>query len=287
MKGLKFNDLTDIPIIDAHVHVFPDRLAMAVRQWFAAHAWEFVPRGRTDDLLRDLFAAGAAGLVLMPYAHRPGMAEGLNNFTADLVKKFDRTRGLAAIHPHDQNQRDLVDRAINQLGLCGVKLHCHVQKTAPDDPVLFPLYEALIEFNGILNIHAGREPASEAYGINVHEISGTARLANVLDRYPELTIIVPHLCWDEPDELFSLMDGYPNLFTDTAMILADFFPVNLDREKLIKYADRILYGTDYPHIPYPVETEIQALLSLNLGESASRKIFHENAAMLFNLKSME
>jgi len=279
-----YRDLTDIPIIDTHVHVFPQKLAEAVRHWFEGYAWKFKYQGSPEQLLQAQFDNGVAGLVLLTYAHRPGIADELNAYVASLIKRFPNIAGLATLHPEDTNPGDIIKRAHEEWGLCGVKLHCHVQKVAPDDPVLFPTYEALLQFDGVLNIHAGREPAIEAYGLDVRAISGARRVERILKRYPELKIIVPHLGFDESERFYSLLDAYPTLYLDTTMMLADFFDVAVDREKLIQYADRILYGSDYPHIPYSMEREVRAILEMDLGEEATRKIFYENAKMLFPIK---
>ena len=192
-----YSDLTHIPIIDTHVHVFPQKLSDAVRHWFEGYAWKFKYQGSPEELLQAQFDNGVAGLVLLSYAHRPGIAEQLNDYVASLIKRFPNTVGLATLHPEDKDPAGIIKRAHEELGLCGVKLHCHVQKTAPDDPILFPTYEALIQFDGVLTIHAGREPAIDAYGLDVRAITGAGRVEKILERYPELKIIIPHLGFDE------------------------------------------------------------------------------------------
>ncbi|MGD8226972.1 MAG: amidohydrolase family protein [Desulfobacteraceae bacterium] len=281
---MMYQDLTKIPIIDTHVHVFPQKLSEAVRQWFEGYAWKFKYEGSPEELLQTQFDNGVAGLVLLSYAHRPGIADQLNDYVASLIKRFPYTAGLATLHPEDKNHGDIIKRAHEELGLCGVKLHCHVQKVAPDDPVLFPTYEALIQFDGVLNIHAGREPAIDAYGLDVRAISGARRVEKVLRRYPELKIIVPHLGFDESDRFYSLLEGHPTLYLDTTMMLANFFDAPVNGEKLIRYADRILYGSDYPHIPYSMEREVRGILEMDLGEDVTRKIFYVNATKLFPIK---
>lgn len=75
---------------------------------------------------------------------------------------------------------------------------------------------------------------------------------NVLKKYPKIEFIGAHLAsleWSF-DELGKRLDSYPNLKIDMA---ARMYPIqyqsNIDREKvrnfMIKYQDRILYGTDY------------------------------------------
>ena len=277
----KFTEIAGVPVVDSHVHIFPPEIFAAVKNWFETFAWGFHGKGTLDELIQYQFECGASGLVFMSYSHKPGVAGKLNEFTARMVKRYPHTVGLAAVHPHDPDYRDILDRAFNELGLCGLKLHCHVMKIAPDDPSLFPIYELLSDLGGVLNIHAGREPASDAYGLDVRTITGADRVINLLDHFPELRVIIPHFGWDEQDRFFDLLEIYPNLYLDTTMMLSDFFDGTVARDKIARYADRILYGTDYPHIPYPVERELKAICEIGLEESALRRILFENALKLY------
>lgn len=279
-----FKELTDLPIIDAHVHAFPDRMYMAVKRWFELYAWPFEPEGQVMEMMSDLYNRGVEATVLMNYAHQPGLADFLNSSLAEIVGQLPRAAGLGAVHPDDDNPGSIVHKAIDEYGLHGIKIHTHVIGVAPDDPRMFPIYEAVLENDGIMNIHAGREPASKAYGLEVHSVSGVERTEQVLKRYPELKLIIPHLGFDEERKFYRLLDKYPNLYLDTAMVIVDFFPVEIDLRPLADYADRILFGTDYPHIPYPVDTELRMFLDLELGDEANRKILHENARKLFGFK---
>jgi predicted TIM-barrel fold metal-dependent hydrolase len=279
-----YSDLTDNPVIDTHVHIFPQKLSDAIRHWFETHAWHFKYQGTVEELIQGQFSNGAVGLVLLCYAHRKGMSRDLNRFVSHMVGRFPNTKGLATIHPDDENPRDILKEAFDEWGLCGVKIHCHVQKIAPDDLRLYPIYGLLQESGGILNIHAGKEPAIDAYGMDVRAITGAERMERVLRRFPELKIIIPHLGFDESDKFYRLMDQFPNLYMDTTMVLGHFFQVTVDREKLIHYGDRILYGSDYPHIPYHMDREVKALLEMNLGRLVTEKILYRNAVELFQLE---
>ena len=278
---MRFQELTPIPIIDAHVHVFPSKLFDALKKWFKEHAWEFFKDATAEEFIQEQFDSGVAGLVLMTYAHRPGIARGLNEFMAGLLESFPHVVGFAAIHPEDKYPKEIIRHAFEQCGLCGVKMHCHVKGVAPDDPSMFPIYEAVAGHDGIVTVHAGREPAIKAYGLDVRSITGADRMEKVLRHFPELKIVVPHLGIDETERFYDLMDEYPNLYLDTAMVLSPVFIVDIILERFIGHADRILYGTDYPQIPHSVETELKKLLSLGLGEEILRKILFENARKLF------
>jgi uncharacterized protein len=273
---------TSIPVIDTHIHVFPDKLGLAVRRWFEAFAWPFhLPPDTARGYLDNYLSGGLKGMVLMSYAHRPGVARDLNAFVGDLLRRYPCARGLAAVHPDDPRPKDIIAEAFEKYGLSGVKLHCHVQRTAPDDPRLFPVYEALLEWDGVLNIHAGTEPASDAYGVDLRTVTGASRVANVLTRYPDMKMIVPHFGWNEFDRFAGLVKRYPHVYMDTTMMLAGFFPAKISPTMVEACPERMLYGTDYPHIPYAVETELDGLLSLDLKPETLRLVLSGNASRLY------
>ena len=54
-------------------------------------------------------------------------------------------------------------------------------------------------------------------------------------------------------------------------------------ELLLSYQDRILYGSDFPNIPYEYTISTKGLFDLNLPKDFYQKIFYENARRLFNV----
>jgi predicted TIM-barrel fold metal-dependent hydrolase len=99
-----------------------------------------------------------------------------------------------------------------------------------------------------------------------------------------MKVIVPHLGIDETERFYSFLERFENLYLDTTMILSEYFHVGTDREGLIQHSDRVLYGSDFPHIPYEMEREVRALLRMDLGEGPTRKILFDNAAKLFSFR---
>lgn len=279
---MKYTNLTPIPVIDSHVHIFPPKLFAALKNWFETYAWHFFEDGEAEEFITRQFEAGISGLVLLPFAHKSDMSVSLNRFTASLTRRFAGTVGLAAVHPRDQNLRDVLKQAFEEYGLAGVKMHCHVMGVAPDDPSMFPIYETVLKYNKVITIHAGREPAIDAYGLDVRAITGATRVEKVLRQYPDIKMIIPHLGIDETSSFCKLLDRYPNLYLDTAMVIGEFFLIDLNIDLLRKYSGRILFGTDYPHIPYERERELKSLLSFPLNGGAIHNILYKNAANLWN-----
>ena len=53
--------------------------------------------------------------------------------------------------------------------------------------------------------------------------------------------------------------------------------------RLVDVADRVLFGSDFPNIPYPYAHQLEALAGLGMGDDWLRAVWHGNAARLFGL----
>lgn len=270
-------------MIDAHVHLFPDRLADALRAWFDGNAWTIRYRSGAEELVRQLVAGGVHRMVALPYAHKPGMAEALNAFTLDFARQNPAVVPCCTVFPGEPEQERILEEALGPGGAAGIKLHCHVMRIAPDDPRVDAAWRASARHRKPLVIHGGREPAYDGYGIDVHTVSGAERIRRALERHPDAIAVVPHLGGDEYEAFEALLDDFPNLYLDTAMVLAGFFPKGPDLELLRRRPERILYGTDFPNLPYEWDRELRVIRSLGLPPEAERLILGGNAQRLFRI----
>ena len=65
------------------------------------------------------------------------------------------------------------------------------------------------------------------------------------------------------------------------MAIADYFPASAPVDLIRSRPERILYGTDFPNLPYAWDRELKRLLALKLPADAEAKILGENALSLF------
>lgn len=272
--------------IDSHVHFFPEEIFRAIWEWFDVYAWKVIYQLPTDRLVTILKKSGAGRFVCYNYTHRPGMSRFLNEWTAEFSERHPEVIPFAAIHPEDEEPVAELKRCFSK-GFKGVKVHCHVTSVPPDDKRMFPVYEAVVESNKVMVIHGSTGPNLGGYAQRTIAISGTQRLERMLQRFPEMKCIVPHFGVEDYEGLFALMDEYENLYTDNAMVLSNFFPDKLDMDFLVehitKHQDRVLYGSDFPNIPYKVETEIEIIEGVSLPREVKDKLFVGNAVRLFGL----
>jgi len=268
-------------IVDAHVHLHPDRLAEAIRRWFDTHAWEIRYRAGVDESVRVLLEGGVDHMVALPYVHKPGLARALNEFTLDVARRHrPAVLPCCTVFPGEAGEEQILEEALSG-AFRGVKIHSHVMKIAPDDPRLDAVWRASARFRKPVVIHCGPEPALQGYGVDPRTVSGADRLRRALERHPDAVVVVPHLGFDDTPQFEQMLADFPNLYLDTTMVIGGYFERQPALEILSRHPDRILYGTDFPNIPYPWDRELRALRALGLPAADEEKILSGNALRLF------
>ena len=271
------------PVVDAHVHLFPDAIFGALWRWFDTHGWPIRYRLHANEVLRFQLSRGVEHVVALHYAHRPGIARDLNAFMAPM--RSERVHPVATVHPDDEDAEQILRTAFTN-GLRGVKLHCHVQAFSPDEPRLEPIYRTCEELGQVLVIHAGREPKSPAYPVDPHLLCAVERVEEVLRSYPRLRVCVPHLGADEYRGYAALAERYDTLWLDTTMVAAGYFPGPEPHDLLAVRRDRLIFGTDFPNLPYAWDRELRRLVAQKLPEQDLAALLGGNAKALWALPSV-
>jgi uncharacterized protein len=269
-------------IIDSHVHLFPDGVFEAIWRWFDQHGWPIRYKLKTPAVIDFLASRGVSHIVALHYAHKPGLARFLNQYAAEIAREHPFVTAVATVLPGEPDARAILEEGF-ALGLRGVKLHCHVQAFAPDARPLTEIYEACVAHDLPLVMHAGREPSSAAYPIDTRAICAAERVDHVLREHPKLRLVVPHLGADEFSDYAALLERHENLYLDTTMMLADYFPVMNPLDMLRVRPERILYGTDFPNIPYAWDREMKHLGAAGLSPARLSGIFADNARRVFGI----
>jgi len=269
------------PVVDAHVHLFPDGLFEAIWRWFDVHGWPIRYKLKTPEVIAFALARGVSRIVALHYAHKPGMARALNAYMAAVAGAEPRVTGLATVFPGEDDAKGILESAF-AAGLAGVKLHCHVQCFAVDDAALAAIYETCVLHDKPLLIHAGREPSSTGYKCDPQKLCHVDRVEAVLRSYPKLRLAVPHLGMDEIAG-YRRLERHDNLWLDTTMALAGFFPEEEACFSLVEARpDRIMYGTDFPNIPYAWDRELRRI-GERLKDDVLAAVVRETATAFYRL----
>jgi predicted TIM-barrel fold metal-dependent hydrolase len=172
-------------------------------------------------------------------------------------------------------------------GLSGVKLHAHVQCFDLNGPGANEIYRICSQAGKPVVIHAGREPKSPAYACDPYEICKAANVEKILDTHPDLRLCVPHLGADEFEEYSRLIESSNRLWLDTAMAVTDYLPMDNPIGLCEMRKDRIMYGSDFPNIPYAWDRELKQLAAADLADDFRQRLFWKNAREFFDISIQE
>jgi predicted TIM-barrel fold metal-dependent hydrolase len=272
-------------VADAHLHFMPDRLQARVWDHFDAagpligRQWPIAYRSGEQDRVRHLRALGVRWFPSLLYAHKPGMAESLNAWAADFAARTPGCLRTATFFP-EPSAATYVPHAV-ETGARVFKAHVQVGAYDPRDPLLEPVWGALAEAQVPVVVHCGSGPVPGPF-------TGPGPFGEVLARHPRLVAIVAHMGAGEYAEFLDLAERHPVLHLDTAMAFSGFmeeaapFP-RAELPRLVALGDRILFGSDFPSIPYAYAHQVEALAALGLGDEWLRGVFWRNAARLWGL----
>jgi uncharacterized protein len=270
-------------VVDAHVHIFPGDIFAAIWRWFDENAWKMRYKLTTSEVFDFLLSHGISHVVALQYAHKPGISEKLNHYMARKCQEYPgRITGMATVYPGEKEAERILQEAFN-LGLSGLKLHAHVQCFDMNAEEMDPLYDLCQSNHKPIVMHAGREPKSDAYRCDPYQICNAEKLERVLTDYPKLKICVPHLGFDEIFEYRTLVEKYDTLWLDTTMVLTDYFPIKEIVELKTYRMDRIMYGSDFPNIPYAWDRELKWLSQSGLSYNELEWHLNKSACNFFNL----
>ncbi len=271
-------------VIDSHVHVFPDNIFGAIWHWFDTHAWKIRYRLTTKEIFDFLLHKKTSHIVALQYAHKPGIARQLNQYLANEIAVFSgRVSGVATVFPGEDGAADILKKGF-AMGLSGVKLHAHVQCFDMTAPYMDEIYQVCSDEKKPLNMHVGTEPKSPAYACDPYTLCSAEKLESVIKNFPDLKVCVPHLGFSEIQQYRLLLEKYDNLWTDTTMVICDYFPLG-EKIDLSQYRlDRVMYGSDFPNIPFEWDRELKALASAGLEKTQLDHILFRNASDFFGIE---
>ena len=273
-------------IVDGHVHLFPDYLFAPIWQWFDKFGWPIRYQLSSEEIIQFLHSHGIGHIVALHYAHKPGIARELNSYMADICRTHPQVTAMATVYPGEEDVSSILEQAF-QDGLSGVKLHNHVQCFEINSEAMNEIYQICSDQRKPLIMHVGREPKSPAYPCDPYELCRADKLERVVKEFPRLKVCVPHMGIDEIDAYQQMLDKYDNLWLDTTMTLARYLPMDYFPDLANLRADRIIYGTDFPNLPYAWDRELKELVAQNLSDNTLERILGLNAVEFYKISSME
>ena len=283
----------DFKYIDAHSHFFPPQIFNAIWSYFEqtddngnTKGWPINYKLPTEELVRFLESQNVKAYTTYNYAHKEGVAEFINEWVKEFCTTHKNAIPFGCVWPDDKNRTEYIRRIIEDYNFFGIKIQPLVQEFYPDDKRMYEVYNYLLDQGKWICFHAGTAPYRNKY-------VGYRNFIEFLDRYPDMKVLIAHMGAFEYKKFLHLLDKHENLYLDTAMIYIpdNIFPERESKrptpEDLVSYQDRILFGSDFPNIPYDYQFSTKGLLELELSRNFYQNIFFNNAKRLFSVTGEE
>jgi hypothetical protein len=271
-------------VIDVHTHFMPKSVMDKVWHYFDSagpligRQWPITYRAAESRRVQMLRQFGVRGFTALIYPHKPQMATWLNQWAAQFSRSTPDCLATATFYPEPEAGR-YVRAAIGD-GARVFKAHVQVGRYEPNDPLLDHVWGAIEDAAVPVVIHCGSGPVAG-------EHTGPEPIRRLLRRYPRLRLIIAHLGMPEYTEFLDICESSADVRLDTTMAFTPFVdqtmpfpPAQLPR--LRQLGDRILFGSDFPNIPYGYVDAMRSITHLpGIDDAWLRRVFYENAAALF------
>jgi predicted TIM-barrel fold metal-dependent hydrolase len=287
-------DLDSLVAIDVHTHAevsedghvsLPDDLMAASAKYFRSGDGRTPTLDQLADRYRELRMA--AVVFTVDSEHQTGHPPVPNDDVARAAQRHpDVLIPFGSIDPHRGAAGvEEARRLVTEMGVRGFKFHPTLQGFSPDDPMAYPLYEAIQELGVPALFHSGQTGIGAGMpggnGLRLRH-SNPMLLDDVAAYFPELTIIVAHPSFPWQDEALSVATHKANVYLDLSGWSPKYFP-----PQLVQYANtilkhKVLFGSDYPLIT--PERWISDFDTLPIKDEVRPLILKENAIRVLGLR---
>ena len=263
-------------IIDAHTHVWPDKIAKIALNANPVPGLEARGDGTVSGLDAAMGEHGIHSSCCLAIANEARHVDSVNRFAAGLAS--ERRHPVGTVHvelPVEENMESL-----KRHGITTVKLHPLFQNFGLDDPRLWEILEAFVAEDIAVITHVG-----EGGDARTNALSSPKMIADISQQFPELTLMACHFGG------YKLLDDAEEMLSGADVVLETSWPPTLnllqpDRvRKLIQHhgAERVIFGSDWP-MTNPGD-EIKAIQQLGLTDDETRMVLGTNLARLLNLQT--
>src|SRR4029078_12450819 len=174
--------------------------------------------------------------------------------------------------------------AIEDLGMLRFHFHPIVGQFAVNERDLYPLWETINALKvpvmidvGTTGMGAGMPGGLGAVICHAHP----AAIDQLAADFPDLNIVAAHPGWPWTDEILAVALHKGNVSWELSGWAPKYFPDALKRDIKGRLKDKIMFGSDYPSIPY--ERIFTEWKELAYSDEIMEKIFHGNAERILGL----
>lgn len=261
-------------IIDAHAHIYPEKIAHKAAQNISRF-YDGIDQcgGSVPELLELMDLQGIDLAVVNSAAMTPHQVESINHFLLESAAAHpDRFVPLGTLHPdstHEEQENHV--RFLKDNNMHGIKIHPDMLAMAIDDPRMQHIYALCQEASIPVLLHTGDSR---------YDFTNPNRLKPMVKQFPRLTFIGGHFAGREfYREAAEEFRDCPNLFADCSSSF-----LWLEKEEALHClrtftADRIMFGTDHP--VFRPNFDLDYLFSLPLSHEELEKILSGTVQKVF------
>ena len=177
-----------------------------------------------------------------------------------------------------------VTKAVQELGFMGFHFHPIMGHFSVDDRKLYPLWETINALRAPVMIDVGTTGMGAGMPGGLGAIirhAHPAAIDQLAADFPNLGIVAAHPGWPWTDEMIAVALHKGNVSWELSGWAPKYFPDALKRDIKGRLKDKIMFGSDYPSIPY--ERIFREWGELGYSDELMEKIFHANAERILGL----
>jgi uncharacterized protein len=262
-------------IIDAHTHVWPDRIAPLALNTNQVPGLRARGDGTVAGLTDSMTTTGVDVSCCLAIANEPRLVDRVNAFAATLPGAGRLAFGT--VHTGVPVADNLA--SLQRHGLTAVKIHPLFQRFPLDDPALWELFEAFGQDVAVI-VHVGA--GGDAYA---NSLSNPAMIADIARQFPDLRLVACHFggyrILDQAQEILAGVDVV--LETSWPPSLATLRPERVRALIRDHGAERVVFGSDWP-MTDPGE-EIRAIEALQLTDDETKSVLGGTMARVLGIDS--
>jgi predicted TIM-barrel fold metal-dependent hydrolase len=260
-------------IIDAHTHIWPDKIAARALEGNPVPGLSARGDGTVGGLIDDMATSGVDLSCCLAIANEARHVDRVNEFAAGLAS--DKCLPFGTVHVDLSVEENLAILAKH--GIERVKIHPLFQDYGLDHPRLWELFEAFGSDIAVIT-HVGE--GGDAYR---NSLSNPRMIRDISRQFPELRLMACHFGgYKILDEAEEMLDGADVVLeTSWPPTLATLQPDRVRRLIQRHGAERVVFGSDWP-MTSPAE-EIRAIEALGLSDDETKLVLGGTLARLLGI----
>ena len=241
-----------------------------------------------EEVIGDFRAAGIqAVLVAFDIESVTGAPPCTNDYVAAMRDRHEDTvlQAWAAVDPLNMDAAlEEARHAIEDLGMLGFHFHPIMGRYSVDDRRLRPLFELIDGLKvpvmidvGTTGMGAGLPGGLGSKLRHAHPLA----IDELASEFHNLTIIAAHPGWPWVEEMTAVALHKGNVYWELSGWAPKYFPDTLKKDIRGRLRDKVMFGSDYPSLPY--ERVLREWQELGYDADVMDAVFHGNAERVLPL----